>query len=257
MTEPSRPRTEARLLSRILRIGLLLAVLGQLAWSFRPAPSAAQTDQLALGQQLYETNCTTCHGTNATGTANGPTLQGVGAAAVDFQVSTGRMPLANPADQPQRQPSQFTPEQTAALVAYVGSIAPGGPAIPDVSISNGNLPTGMELYLGNCSACHGAGASGTSVGGGQIAPSLYQATPTQIGEAIRTGPGVMPRFGDRTLSSQDVNSVAAYLVWLRSHGGEGGAEQLGRVGAVAEGLVAIVIGLGLIVLVLRLTGARL
>jgi ubiquinol-cytochrome c reductase cytochrome c subunit len=256
MSPRARSRSEARTLSRILRIGLLVAVLGQLAWSFRPSPSVAQTDQLALGQQLYETNCTTCHGTDATGTDNGPSLQGVGPAAVNFQVSTGRMPLANPADQPQRQPSQFTPEETAALVAYVASIAPGGPAIPDVSIENGNLATGMSLYLGNCASCHGAGASGDSVGGGQIAPGLNEATPTQIGEAIRTGPGVMPRFGERTLTPQDVDSIAAYLVWLRSHAGTGG-DQLGRVGAVAEGLVAVVIGLGLIVLVLRLTGARL
>lgn len=256
MSEPTRPRPEARLLSWILRIGLLFALCGQLAWSFRPTPSSAQTDQLALGQQLYETNCTTCHGSNAAGTNNGPTLQGVGAAAVDFQVSTGRMPLANPADQSVRQPSPFTPEQRAALVAYVASIAPRGPAIPEVAIENGNLPSGMDLYLGNCSGCHGAGASGTSVGGGQIAPSLYLATPTQIGEAIRTGPGVMPRFGDRTLQPQDVDAIAAYLVWLRANGSEGGA-QLGRVGAVAEGLVALVIGLGLIVLILRLTGARL
>ena len=44
-------------------------------------------------------------------------------------------------------------------------------------------------------------------------------------------------------------------MWLRDNGDEGGL-QLGRVGAVAEGLVAVVVGLGILVLVLRLTGAK-
>lgn len=253
-----RRSAETRLLSRMLRIGLLLAIVAQIAWSFRPGPSAAQAadpDQLALGASLYETNCTTCHGVDGAGTVNGPSLQGVGAASADFFLSTGRMPLANPNDQPVRQDPAFSQEEIDALVAYVASLAPGGPAIPEVSTANGSVSDGMSLFLANCAGCHGAGAGGDSVGGGQIAPSLYHATPTQIGEAIRIGPGVMPRFGEQTLDQRSVDSIAAYLVWLRSNGGGGGL-QLGRVGAVAEGLVALVIGLGLLVLVLRLTGAK-
>jgi mono/diheme cytochrome c family protein len=182
-----RRSAEVRLLSRILRIGLLLAVLGQIAWSFRPGPSVAQEvspDQLALGRTLYETNCSTCHGTDGVGTLNGPSLQGVGAASADFFLSTGRMPLANPNDQPVRQDPAFSSEEIDALVAYVDSLAPGGPAIPQVRIEDGSLSDGLALFLDNCAGCHGAGASGASVGGGQIAPGLYEATPTQIGEAI-------------------------------------------------------------------------
>lgn len=249
-------RAEARLLSRILRVGLLLAVLGQLAWSFlRPAPSRAQTDQLTKGRSLYQAGCSTCHGLNAQGTANGPTLNGVGAASIDFMLTTGRMPLSNPGTQPNRQEPAFSREQMDAIIAYVQSIAPGGPTIPVVTPEDGELARGSQLFLATCAACHGAGASGDSVGGGQIAPSLYEATATQIGEAIRVGPGVMPRFGDRTLSDHDVNSLARYLLWLRDNGDEGGL-QLGRVGAVAEGLAAVVIGLGFMLLVIRLTGSK-
>jgi ubiquinol-cytochrome c reductase cytochrome c subunit len=251
----TRDRAEARLLSRILRIGLLLALLGQIAWSFRPEPSRAQTDQQSQGQALYEANCSTCHGLQGEGTANGPSLQNAGPAAVDFMLSTGRMPLANPGDQPVRDEPKFTPDQTAAIVAYVETIAPGGEPIPTVDPAAGDLARGAEVFLNTCAGCHGAGATGDSVGGGQIAPTINPADPTQIGEAIRIGPGVMPRFGPETIDQADLDSVAAYLLWLREHGEDGGL-QLGRVGAVAEGLVIVVVGLGLMILFLRLTGAK-
>ena len=251
----TRDRAEARLLSGILRIGLLLALLGQIAWSFRPEPSRAQTDQQAQGQALYEANCSTCHGLQGEGTANGPSLQNAGPAAVDFMLSTGRMPLANPGDQPVRDEPKFTPDQTAAIVAYVETIAPGGEPIPTVDPAAGDLARGAEVFLNTCAGCHGAGATGDSVGGGQIAPTINPADPTQIGEAIRIGPGVMPRFGPETIDQADLDSLAAYLLWLRDHGEDGGL-QLGRVGAVAEGLVIVVVGLGLMILFLRLTGAK-
>jgi ubiquinol-cytochrome c reductase cytochrome c subunit len=249
------PRQDARILSRVLRIGLLLAIAGQVLWSFRPTVSQAQEDQLATGQQLYETSCSTCHGLGAEGTENGPSLQGVGPAAVDFMVGTGRMPLADPGQQPVRKEPRFTEPQIAAIVAYVASIAPGGPDIPDVDTARGDLAQGFELFLNNCSGCHGAAGVGDSVGGGQIAPSLYPPNATQIGEAIRIGPGVMPRFGEGDLSQADVDSIARYLEWVRDNGKDGGF-QLGRVGAVAEGLIALAIGMGLVVLVIRLTGSK-
>jgi ubiquinol-cytochrome c reductase cytochrome c subunit len=249
-------RAEARILSRILRVGLLVAIVAQFAWSLRPAPSRARSPDLAQGQSLYVANCSTCHGLDAKGTQNGPALQGLGPAAVDFMISSGRMPLANPGAQPERGAPKFTRAQIDALVAYVQSIAPGGQAIPEVNPSEGDLMRGANLFLANCSGCHGAGATGDSVGGGQIAPSLYPPDATQIGEAIRTGPGLMPAFGDHTLSQADIDSLARYLLWIRDNGSEGGL-QMGRVGAVAEGLVAVVVGLGLLILVLRLTGSKL
>jgi ubiquinol-cytochrome c reductase cytochrome c subunit len=233
---------------------LLLAV-GGLVWSFRPTASNAQTALETQGQQLYAASCSTCHGLDAEGTANGPSLQGVGPAAVDFMLSSGRMPLADPGEQPVRQEPRFTDDQIDAIVAYVSSIAPGGPEIPDVVAARGELPRGFHLFLNNCSGCHGAAGIGDSVGGGQIAPSLYPPTATEIGEAIRIGPGVMPRFGENDLSRDELDSIARYLEWVRDNGDEGGF-QLGRVGAVAEGLIAVTVGLGLLVLVIRLTGAK-
>jgi ubiquinol-cytochrome c reductase cytochrome c subunit len=247
-------RRRNRAPSLILWIGLLLAIGGQ-AWSFRPTASNAQTALETQGEQLYAASCSTCHGLNAEGTANGPTLQGVGPAAVDFMLSSGRMPLADPGEQPVRQEPRFTDDQVEAIVGYVSSIAPGGPEIPDVDTARGELPRGFQLFLNNCSGCHGAAGIGDSVGGGQIAPSLYPPNAKQIGEAIRVGPGVMPRFGENDLSRAEVDSIARYLEWVRDNGDEGGF-QLGRVGAVAEGLIAVTVGLGLLVLVIRLTGAK-
>lgn len=246
---------ERRLLSRILRVGLVLAVLGQIAWSFRPAPGNAQTDLEIRGRALYDANCSTCHGLGGDGTQNGPSLQRVGPASVDFMLRTGRMPLANPADQSVRGEPKFTPVEIDALIAYVASIAPGGEPIPTVDTSAGDLALGAEVFLNNCAGCHGAGASGDSIGGGQIAPALGPADPIEIGEAVRVGPGLMPRFGPETIDQHELDSLAAYLEWLRDNGDEGGL-QLGRVGAVAEGLIAVVVGLGILILVLRLTGAR-
>jgi ubiquinol-cytochrome c reductase cytochrome c subunit len=251
----TRRSAEARLLSRVLRVGLLLAVGAQILWSFTPSRGEASSATAGPGQTMFEANCSTCHGLNGEGTENGPSLQGVGSAAVDFMLSTGRMPLAAPDDQPNRQPSKFTSEEIDAIVAHVAEIAPGGPPIPDVATARGDLPTGAALFLNNCSGCHSAAGIGDSVGGGQIAPDLMPATATQIGEAIRVGPGLMPVFDTDNLSDHDVDSIAAYLVWLRDNGDEGGA-QLGRVGAVAEGLVAFVIGLGFLIVVLRLTGSK-
>ena len=251
----TRRSAEARLLSRIVRVGLLLAVGAQILWSFTPSQGETLSATAEQGQSLFEANCSTCHGLGAEGTENGPSLQGVGAASVDFMLSTGRMPLAAPDDQPNRQPPKFGDEEIDAIVAYLGEIAPGGPPIPDVAVSRGDLPTGASLFLNNCSGCHSAAGIGDSVGGGQIAPDLVPASATQIGEAIRVGPGLMPVFDADNLSERDVDSIAAYLYWLRDNGDEGGA-QLGRVGAVAEGLVAFVVGLGFLIVVLRLTGSK-
>jgi ubiquinol-cytochrome c reductase cytochrome c subunit len=238
-----------------VRIGLVSLVIAAGAFAFRAHPSLAQPEQQAQGSQLYVASCATCHGTQAQGTGDGPPLVGVGAASLDFMLSTGRMPLNQPNQQPIRQQPAFTGAQIRAIVAYVTAIAPGGPAIPAVDPALGELAQGQELFLSNCAACHGAGAEGDSVGGGEVAPALGQATATQIGEAIRIAPGVMPRFDERTLSTQDVDSIARYLLYLRAQRDPGGLN-LGRVGPVMEGFVAAVLGLGLLVLVIRYAGTR-
>jgi quinol---cytochrome-c reductase cytochrome c subunit len=225
---------------------------------FAPASSSAQeaaASQLERGRQLYEQSCASCHGPLGAGTPDGTSLLHVGPASVDFMLSTGRMPLAYPGLQPQREAPAFAPEQIRAIVAFVDSFSTGGTQVPAVDAAAGSVGTGMRAYQANCAACHGSAGSGDSIGGNQIAPALDRATALQIAEAIRVGPGPMPRFGETAVDEHELNSIVRFLLYLRevpNHGGLG----LTRVGPVAEGFVGVVIGLGLILLVIRYTGTR-
>lgn len=235
---------------------LLLAALAQAFLA--PASHAsrlAQQEQLLDGRALYQQSCASCHGVELGGTDNGPSLIGVGAASVDFYLSTGRMPLANPGQQPQRHDPAFTPEEIRALLMYVVWFGGGDVPIPVIDPASASLSRGQQVYQANCGACHGAAASGDSIGGGQIAPALDEATGVQIAEAIRIGPGAMPRFGERTIDQEDLNAVTRYLLDLRERGNAGGLG-LTRVGPVAEGFVGVVVGLGVLLLVIRLTGTK-
>lgn len=236
-------------------VGVVAVVAGQLLWSLGSARSQPLDEQERLGERLYVASCATCHGADAAGTADGPPLRGVGSASVDFMLRTGRMPLGAPNQQPVRQEPRFSPAEQQAVVAYLARVAPGGPGIPEVDPDRGDLRTGFALYSGICSSCHGAGATGDSIGGGRIAPSLYEAAPTEIAEAVRVGPGLMPPFGEETLDSLELDSITRYLLWLRSSGDPGGLG-LGRIGPVAEGFVAILVGLGLSLLFIYLIGTK-
>jgi ubiquinol-cytochrome c reductase cytochrome c subunit len=233
-----------------------LALAGQALLSVRVRTADAQAAETARGFNLFSTSCASCHGTQAEGIpGKGPSLAGAGPAGVDFMLSTGRMPIADPDATPVRATPRFSRAEIDAIIDYVTSIRPGGPPIPSIDVSAGDLATGNELFQGNCAACHGAAAQGGSVGGGQVAPALDVATPTQIAEALRVGPGVMPRFGPEQLPDEDVESLARYLVFLRSSGNEGGTD-LGRVGPVSEGFVAWVVGLGILIVAIRFAGTK-
>jgi ubiquinol-cytochrome c reductase cytochrome c subunit len=201
-----------------------------------------QDDELvARGRALFRTGCSSCHGANGQGTDIAPRLIGVGAAAADFQLTTGRMPDTDPDAEPESKPPAYDPDEIDALVAYVASLGPG-PPIPDINDPPGNLTEGSELFLLNCAACHSAGANGGALSSGRNAPTLHGATSVQIGEAMRTGPGEMPRFGNDTLSDRQVNSIVKYVRYLRDPEDPGGFS-LGRVGPITEGLVALLFGL--------------
>jgi ubiquinol-cytochrome c reductase cytochrome c subunit len=234
---------------------LLAAIVMAFAVQGLVGMASGSVGDVERGFELYSTSCASCHGPQAEGTPQGPRLQGVGAAAIDFMLSTGRMPLADPSDTPVRMEPRFSPADIDAIVAYVTALRAGGPPIPSVDVEAGKLELGNQLFQGNCAACHGAAAQGGSVGGGEVAPGLNEATATQIAEALRIGPGVMPRFGTEQITDQDANSLARYVLYLRTHGNEGGLD-LGRVGPVAEGFVAWVVGLGILLLVIRLTGTK-
>jgi ubiquinol-cytochrome c reductase cytochrome c subunit len=191
------------------------------------------------------------------GTQRGPALVGVGPASLDFQLSTGRMPLTSERYQPVHRKPAFSAADIRALVDYASRLGGGGgPRIPTVRPDGVHL--GQRLYLDNCAACHSATGAGGALTNGQFAPSLAKATPTQVGEAIRVGPGLMPAYPDTVLSGHEVDAVAEYVRTLQNKRGnlDRGGLPLGRIGPVTEGLVGWGVGLLLLVLVVRQLGSR-
>jgi ubiquinol-cytochrome c reductase cytochrome c subunit len=223
----------------LVLIGVGYAVLTSSGAASASSPSTASSAQIAQGHALFEESCASCHGNFAEGTAQAPSLIGVGAAAVDFQVSTGRMPLTANAAEAERRPSVFTPAQTKAIAAYIQSIG-GGPQIPSAAQVNpaaGNYGIGQQLFVANCAACHNFDGAGGALTDGKYAPPLTASTPTQIYEAMLTGPEAMPVFNDLTVTPQEKRDIIAYVTQVRSQPNPGGFS-LGRVGPVTEGLVA-------------------
>jgi ubiquinol-cytochrome c reductase cytochrome c subunit len=209
---------------------------------------ATQVDVSRDGRQLYLNTCATCHGADGRGTDTGPSLQDTGPAAFDFFLRTGRMPLSAPGQPAFRQGTVLSEAQIEALVAY-GSSLGTGPPIPELATS-ADLPAGYQLFINNCAACHGATGSGGTIGPGVFAPSLRGRDPHIVAEAVLIGPGAMPRFD---WDAQQLSDVGAYVRQLGS-GPPGGGISLGGYGPVAEGFVAVVVGLGLLVLIVRWIG---
>jgi quinol---cytochrome-c reductase cytochrome c subunit len=208
---------------------------------------AASQQTISEGQKLFASNCASCHGMTATGTDNGPSLYGVGAASVDFQMGTGRMPLAYQGPQGAQKPVQFTQEQIDSVAAYIASLAPG-PAIPDEQwlAGDGNVATGGELFRVNCAMCHNVAGAGGALTEGKFAPALQGVEARHIYEAMVTGPQNMPVFSDSNLTPQDKADIISYLNFLSDNASPGGVD-LGSLGPVSEGLFIWIFGLGAIV----------
>ena len=239
-------------LALLLLAGLLVAGLGYYAL----APTSAQAgetfgeDEIALGEELFLANCSTCHGIDGAGgpvttegTQSGPSLYGVGAASVDFQVGTGRMPAQASGPQVAKRDPQFSAEQTSALAAYVASAFGPGPAIPDgefLDPANGTVSDGAELFRVNCAMCHNFAGSGGALTRGKYAPSLMGSEPVHVYEAMVTGPQSMPVFNDETLSPQQKNDIISFLAYVEETPQAGGLS-LGSIGPVGEGLVVWVV----------------
>jgi ubiquinol-cytochrome c reductase cytochrome c subunit len=216
--------------------------------------STADQSTVAEGRALFLVGCASCHGKNGEGivtkrgTQYGPPLAGVGAAAVDFQVGTGRMPLARPGVQAAVKEVVYTPEEIEALAAFVASLGPG-PAIPEKSAYDPSGATeeeivrGGEFFRTNCTACHNFAAVGGALPGGKEAPSLRGVKPRHAYEAMITGPQQMPVFSDQVLKPEEKREIIAYLTSLDEEKNYGGAN-LGSYGPVSEGLFAWLVGIG-------------
>jgi ubiquinol-cytochrome c reductase cytochrome c subunit len=206
------------------------------------------------GQKLYQRDCAYCHGTSGQGTERGQSLAGIGLAEVDYTVSTGRMPKRTPDEQRRRHKPLYNREQLDALLAYVSPFVAGGPAIPAVDPGAGNLAEGGELFRAQCASCHQwAGEGGGLLG--RNAPSLHDSTPQQLGDAVRTGPATMPAFSAATISAHDLDSIAAYVAYLR-HPKDRGGLGLWHLGPVAEGLIAWAVGMVVLILGINWIGER-
>jgi ubiquinol-cytochrome c reductase cytochrome c subunit len=259
----------AVVLAALAAIGVVYAGFSPTAGKAAANNSAEARQDLNNGRELFNQNCATCHGLNGQGTKDskgkqiGPSLIGVGAAAVDFQVGTGRMPATGPGAQvPRKTPvEQFdttskNPKVAAEarknledISAYVASLG-GGPGVPggeQVNPEGGNLALGGKLFRTNCAQCHNFAGSGGALTGGKYAPSLQDSTPSQIYEAMITGPQAMPVFNDTTITPQQKRDIIAYVIQTRSEPNPGG-NGLGRVGPVTEGIAGWLIGLGLLIL---------
>ena len=241
--------TASLLLVGLLTTGGAYALFSSTATADESTTSAASQQSIDEGQKLFASNCATCHGLAADGTGEGPSLIGVGAASVDFQVGTGRMPMAANGPQAEEKPTQFTDDQVYDLAAYVASLAPG-PAIPDEEYlqADGDTTNGAELFRINCAMCHNVAGAGGALTEGKYAPALDGVSGAHIYEAMLTGPQNMPVFNDLNLSPQDKADVITYLKYLENNPSPGGFE-LGSLGPVAEGLFIWIFGLGAIVAV--------
>lgn len=246
---------------------LLFGAFAVVAWAHPPEsqdPAAAESGATTIvrsagrvdeGRELFEEHCSSCHGFEGKGVqGQAPSLEDAGEGAADFYLRTGRMPLDQVGEEPLRGEPRFGNAEIEALDAYVASFGEG-PAIPDVDPSKGSVSEGMQMFTESCAGCHGIGGKGGVVIGG-YAPPLGEATATEIGEAIRVGPYIMPRFSESTISPAQVDSIARYIE-LTQEPEDAGGFGIGHIGPVPEGLVAWLAALAALLLVARLIGERL
>jgi ubiquinol-cytochrome c reductase cytochrome c subunit len=233
----------------LLIIGLFVS--GGAYAAISSAASASETgpnvttdaSQIAQGKALFASNCASCHGLNAEGTKAGPSLIGVGALAVEFQVGSGRMPMAGSGPQAVDKAVEFTQSEIDAMASWVASLAPG-PGIPDASTLQGGDPaTGAELFRINCAMCHNVAGAGGALTEGKFAPNLHGVEPMDIYAAMVTGPQNMPVFNDMNITPKQKADIIAYLQYMDNNPSVGGLD-LGNLGPVSEGLFVWIFALG-------------
>jgi len=241
-------------------IGATYATLGS-SNAKASASAAATPEQLAQGQKLFQSSCSSCHGLQGQGVqGSGPSLIGVGAAAVDFQVGTGRMPAMQIGPQVPAKPPIFTQDQIDAMAAYIGALG-AGPDIPDPALYNADpndaaaVSNGGVLFRTNCSQCHNIAGAGGALTDGKYAPSLRETSPKHIYEAMLNGSQNMPAFGDSVMSPANKKDIIAYVEHTRTGKNPGGLS-LGSLGPVSEGLFVWTIVLGLLLVFACWIGAH-
>ena len=238
-------------------LGLLLVAAALQLLFGSSADAQEQTELTDRGENIWATQCALCHGELGRGVEDkGPDIRDAGTAAIDFVIRTGRMPLEDASNRVERSEPHLSDDERRAVVAfYDRAIRTGGPDIPDIEPSTADLSRGRELFVQNCAACHGPTAAGIAVGQRDIAPALDAASPIEIAEAVRIGPGRMPVIVNDIYTEDDVEAVTAWVLDLRQRESPGGAH-LGRSGPVSEGALAWILGIGALLIVIYLLGER-
>lgn len=216
-----------------------------------PSPTASAFS--TTGQEVFLRDCAWCHGNDGLGTQNGPSLDGDGGLTVDFYLRTGRMPLSRPDAPVRRGPVAYSDEVIRGIEAYVAELTGDGEPVPE--LEPGDPTKGRELFLTNCAACHSGSGTGMILTGGNWAPELYETHNEQVAEAIRIGPGPMPKFSDKQLEDQEVDDIVSYVEQLGDQQVESGAG-IEQYGPIIEGLLVWLVGLPVLLLVIRLLGKR-
>jgi ubiquinol-cytochrome c reductase cytochrome c subunit len=238
-------------------VALLLAAPAQAqppAGISRPDNESALS-QIELGAALYAGNCSTCHGIAGHGTpARAPSVRDAGAQAADFYLRTGSMPLNHPDEQPKRGRVQFRPNEVRALIAYVASLG-HGPPIPAPHPERGSLSEGLRLFTSHCAGCHQIVGQGGVVTGACV-PPLTEATATQIAEAVRIGPYLMPKFSEREITPAQLDSLVRY-VQLTQHPPDRGGWGIGNLGPFPEGMVTWLLAAVVLIATCMVIGRRL
>ena len=248
---PTLSRRHPAAIALLLLLGLFVTGTAYSAVAPKEATaSVASADSVANGKKLFVANCATCHGANGLGIDQaGPSLAGVGAASVDFQMGTGRMPMTEPGVQAKDDLQvKFTDEEISDIAAYVATLGPG-PSVPDEEYtdgSKGDPGKGGQIFRVNCAMCHNSAGAGGALTRGKDAPKVNDVSGKHIYEAMVTGPQSMPVFNDANLSPESKRDVIAYLEAQQEAGNPGG-NPLGSLGPVPEGLFIWTIGLGLLV----------
>lgn len=275
---------------RYLRGPLLLLAMAAVVFSVlflteSPARSAnnmvsTNPNDIAAGSVLFQEHCQACHGYQGQGgvVSGAPALVNVGAAAADFYLTTGRMPLNAPNDEALRHHPYFNAQQILELDAYINALpqitgnGPTGPTIPTVeplcsssqtSTTTVDLATtdpgcvtlseGQQLYAINCAQCHQAAGAGGMLSKGDVVPGLHDANLTQLAEAPLIGPMPMPTFTE--LSHAQLSAIAQYAHYLHAPDNAGGLP-ITHFGPVAEGFVGILLGFVVLWFASRMIGNR-
>jgi ubiquinol-cytochrome c reductase cytochrome c subunit len=259
-------RSRSKLHRRVAGLlALAFALLGTgFLYSFMaPEPQTANAQQdsakVREGQLIYNNTCISCHGDNLEGVSGrGPSLVGIGAAAVYFQTETGRMPAVQQGPQMEEKPRVLSTDEIGKLMAYIQSRG-GGTVMPSEEgeeLRGNNPARGGELFRLNCASCHNFTGRGGALSSGKFAPDLDGVNEEVIYTAMLSGPESMPKFSERQLTPEEKKDIIAYVKSVTDGKNNPGGNPIGGLGPQSEGLIAFVVGMAALLGITLWIGAK-